>query len=869
MKLIFIKTKPFPIMRYCILLLVLLIFSGSTVAQVQQKYSSELNSLWSNGTFIIKISKNGKWAVIEEDFPQKGREILVMQTKGTKQYRLPESEWLDFSADSKWFGCISKEEMILIDLETDKEVRYSNIATYKFSGTGNYIAALQQGKGKLTELLIIDLKNKTIARRLRDVIKFEWHPTQNILLATVKGAEQNQVIRYDVGKENSDLLFKENSGSIEYLRWNGSGSAAIFLSRNEGNLQLHYFSKSEGTSGVLTDKAIQEKFIDHHLSDRQPFISDDGKKVIFYVQKLEKSEAEKSDVQVWNSDDPWITPRMESSNGGRHFLTAWYPQSGEIKPIETEALPKAAMSVNHDFAVVHNPLQYEPLYKYYPNADLYIKNIATGDTTLVCKNQYTEGKFVTISPSGKYVSYFKDTDWFVYNLESGKTINLTEDLEVPFQNTESQRPGDLFPYGNPGWLKDDGYIIFYDQYDIWVLSPEGNTKKRVTQGREDKIQYRISRDYGRKAYNPLTIHPDFWSEPFNIKEGIILEFLDNNNFDTGLALWKDDLAIKPLFKTEGAITKVMSSDNLETVLYSSHRFNRPLSIHNVNVKTKKSQLLYQANEKLLDYDLGHTEFIEYQLEDGTKLRGSLMYPANYNPNIKYPMIVEIYERKSVDINQFQPPSNYMVIGISLLNFTLNDYFVLYPDIEYTIGDPGISALKSVTAAVDKVLETGKVDEKRLGLIGHSFGGYETAFIVTQTDKFAAAVAGAAVTNIVSYYHDVFWDSRRTQMWRMENQQFRFGDSFYNMKDAYYRNSPLHHVENVNTPLLLWTGNTDTNINWNQSVQMFLALKRLGKKSKLLLYDDEPHVLMKTPNQMDLTKGIFNWMEKYVKKIDEI
>ena len=130
--------------------------------------------------------------------------------------------------------------------------------------------------------------------------------------------------------------------------------------------------------------------------------------------------------------------------------------------------------------------------------------------------------------------------------------------------------------------------------------------------------------------------------------------------------------------------------------------------------------------------------------------------------------------------------------------------------------------------------------------------------------FAAAVAGSPITDVVNSYHDIYWDGYMTQMWRMENQQLRFGESYYNIKDKYLRNSPLVQVEGTNTPILIWTGKTDTNVNWNNSINFFMALKRLGKKSKLLLYEREAHNILEPKHQYHLANTIYEWMEEYLK-----
>ncbi|MGB3343643.1 MAG: prolyl oligopeptidase family serine peptidase [Aequorivita sp.] len=790
-----------------------------------------------------------------------------MKTQGTQKFQLPDSEHMSFTSNSKWFACISKEnELISIDLENLIEKRYTHITHYSFSNDGTYIAMIQKNLRNDKEILIVNLKTKIVDHH-KNVAKFEWHPTKNILFAVKKELDLIQLIQYDISNKQSKLLFTKNIGTIEHLEVSTAGNAVVFMSAKDGIYDLYSLNTVRDTINKLSDNILQENLSDITLNARKPFIADDGEKIIFQIQFSKPDNQIISDVQTWDTNDPWIEPRMEMyrKQDTDYLLTVWYPESGEVKIIETENLPTAAMDVNHDFALVYNQLQYEPLYKLYPNTDLFVKNIETGETKLVCKDQYTERQFVTISPQGKYIAYFKDGDWWIYNITKGLNINLTEDLRINFQNTELQNAGDAFPYGNPAWLVNDEQIILYDQFDIWAMSPDGNTKRRITRGREENIRYRIRWDYDQRDLKRLNLNPNFSCFAIDLKKSIVMELFDYQSYKTGLALWSDTFKIEPLLLIDGEIDQIHLVKDAKMIIYRHQRYNRPISIHKFDVKKKRRTLIYQSNEKLMEFDLGTMEFIDYDLETETNLRGSLMYPTNYKPEKKYPLIVKIYERESRNINKFFPPSLLMDDGFNLLKFTTNGYFVFYPDISYTIGDPGISALKSVTSAVNKVLENGRIDKDEIGLIGHSFGGYETAFIITQTNMFAAAVAGASITDVISYYLEVDWDSKFSQMWRMENQQFRFGDSFYNMKDAYKRNSPLTYVENLDTPLLLWSGKLDTNVNWGQSVQMFLALKRLDKKAKMFLYDQEPHIIIKSQNQIHLTSNILNWMDTYVKK----
>lgn len=228
------------------------------------------------------------------------------------------------------------------------------------------------------------------------------------------------------------------------------------------------------------------------------------------------------------------------------------------------------------------------------------------------------------------------------------------------------------------------------------------------------------------------------------------------------------------------------------------------------------------------------------------------------------MIVYIYEKQSRDIFQYVNPSRLNMEGFNASNYTTDGYFVLLPDIFFAKGNTGISAVDCVVAATLSVIAMGIIDKNKIGLSGHSFGGYETNFIITQTDIFAAAVSGAGVSDMVSWYLTLGWNTGQPDMWRSETQQWRMGKSFYADQQAYYRNSPVVHASKIQTPILLWSGKLDVQVDWHQNMEFYLALRRLEKKNIMLLYPDEQHVIFGMENQIDLTERTKDWFDYYLK-----
>lgn len=830
-------------------------------------YNPVLDSLWSSDIYLREMSPDGNWVTFSENFPKKEDILFLAHTSGGKLFSFPETSNMEFSSNSKWFASLtSDKKWTLMNLSTQNQVVQSNISEFAFSYRGDYVAYIQSQPKDEPELRIRNLSNKT-ELGYTGVVRFAWNPKNNMLLAVVKEEQGNRIIEVDASSGKSELIKKNRNNTINFLKWNTEGTMALVSEEKNGNHKLYTYGLN-GMLKILNDSMVGDYGQNYRISSWEPYISDNGEKIVFYRQRKDTLINEvKHTAEEWNTVDPWIYPRMKLYNElvQNKLLTVWFPETGELREVETESFPSAAIIKNHTTALVFNMKQYEPLYKYDPNVDLYLKDIKSGNKELVAKNQYTEDGFITISPNQKYIAYFKNNDWWVYHIKDGKTVNLTENSEFPFQNIERQWAGNPNPYGNPGWFPNDKYIVLYDQYDIWLMTPDGEHKKKITDGRGENRRYRISRKSDGNQTLSFIGNNNFSGYLFKPQNGLLLEMFDFDTFKTGYAVWKKNKKPTTIVLENYRTDAELVNKDFDILVYRKQRFNRPIGIYSFNRNTQQEQLLYQSNEKLLDYDLGRAELLEYKGGNGEILKASLLYPAEYNPDKKYPMIVRIYEREARKVLEFTPPFDYGYRGFSALKYVTNGYFVLNPDLSYIIGDPGISALNGVIAAVDKVVETRKnIDKKRIGLIGHSFGGYETAFIVTQTNLFAAAVAGAASTDLISWYHNIAWDWNLTQLWRMENQQWRFGDSFYNNKAAYYRNSPLHHVENIKTPLLLWSGKNDSNVNWVQSVKMFIAMKRLNRKAKLLLFENERHVLLQKANQQKLSISIFKWMEEYLK-----
>jgi dipeptidyl aminopeptidase/acylaminoacyl peptidase len=262
--------------------------------------------------------------------------------------------------------------------------------------------------------------------------------------------------------------------------------------------------------------------------------------------------------------------------------------------------------------------------------------------------------------------------------------------------------------------------------------------------------------------------------------------------------------------------------------------------------------------------LGAVEEIWYDSVGGKKVQGWIVKPPSFSPGKKYPMLVTIYERRSQLANSYVTPNETSTPNRSI--YTSRGYAVFDPDIVYKVNDPGMSAVWCVIPAVKAAIASGIVDSANVGLWGHSWGGYQTAFLVTQTNIFKSAIAGAPLTDMVSMYSSIYWNSGGTNQAIFESSQGRFKGNFTDNYEAYIRNSPVFHAKNVKTPLIILHNDKDGAVDFNQGITYFNTLRQMDKNVILLEYVGENHGLARPINQKDYAMRQKDWFDHYLKGV---
>ncbi|MGC1632964.1 MAG: prolyl oligopeptidase family serine peptidase, partial [Gelidibacter sp.] len=613
--------------------------------------------------------------------------------------------------------------------------------------------------------------------------------------------------------------------NFKNLEWSTTGEklCIVYYLQNDDTYNLAYYDMIEDNIKYLISDKHSKKKDGLLISKDKVSLSNSGDKVFFYKEPEQIKNQEPVGVEIWNTNDPLIYSRkiIGSTNIDGLLLNVWEPELSKVTHLGTKELPQVVYNPNSEYSLNFNILSNEPQFHYYPYIDIYSLNMKTSEKELIVDKQYSAMNFVHFSYSGNYFAYFKDFNWWLYNLKEKKHTNLTKSLNISFYIEEQYNYNNPQPYGLAGWSKDEKEVFIYDKYDIWKISSDGTSKEKLTDGRNSNTFFRI--EMGKNEEKIRYDYTEFETHEIDFENGILLSATNTKNLKSGYYQLKSDNNLNHILFEDCRLSNLFQVAP-DSFIFQKQSLTVPPSIELINLDNKTKKTIFKSNPDWKNYSWPYKNLIYFDTEISDSLKGILVYPINYNPSKKYPMIVQVYEEQSSYYHRFTPPSLLSEIGFNFMNYVLDGYFVLLPDIHYEKGAPGISALICVEKAVEKVHEMAPVDKNKIGIIGHSFGGYETAFIITQTDLFAAAVAGAGVFNLLSLYLDTYKMSGHSEIGRVENGQFRMQESYFHNSEIYLNNSPLHYAEKINTPLLIWAGKNDANVNANQSIQGHLALR---------------------------------------------
>ena len=639
---------------------------------------------------------------------------------------------------------------------------------------------------------------------------------------------------------------KDKTGnSYSLFWWNGAGNSLL--------------AANSGTPGIPDNWIINEnaQLIFGEKSNRLYF----GTSPEYKIKDTTILEEDRPNVDVWHyAEGKLHTVQLvdKPRDINKSYMAVFHYDRKKIVQLATPEMPEIQLIDKGDSPKVlawsNLPYQLESMWESSPERyDAWLVDIMTGIPQKIKENYRAR---IRPSSGGKYLYWYHsmDSSWYTYDIAGGQEYRLTSPSTLPCYNELNDVPNPAPSYLPAGWLKDDKAFIISDRYDLWSLDPKsGNPPVNLTiNGKETKTTYSL-------IY--LDTENDFIDPS-------VLQYLSAFNEKTkGNAFCALDLRKKnsPVFLTGGDyhLGRPVKARKGSSVIYTMENFALFPDYYISDLSFKSRRQLTYTNPQQKEYLWGTAELVKWISLDGNEIEGLLYKPEGFDPSRKYPMIVNFYERSSSGLYNHRIPEP----GRSTIDYhyyTGNGYLVFNPDIIYKTGFPGQSAFNCVMPGIMSLIQKGFVDEKRIGAQGHSWGGYQVAYLATRTDLFAAIESGAPVVNMYSAYGGIRWETGLNRSFQYEHQQSRIGESIWEAPDLYWENSPLFAMEKVTTPILIMANDGDGHVPWWQGIEYFIALRRLGKPAWLLNYNGEPHWPLKHPNKVDFQKRMSQFFAHYLK-----
>jgi dienelactone hydrolase len=874
--------------RFSILFVLTLAVTALAQAPAQKKFVTPEDAKNWETLSGARISNDGRWFAYGVNVVDGDGRLVVRSCDGPSLWTTPYGSNAVFSEDSNWVAYtigLPKAEVEklreqkkspemklgLRKLASGEEQVLDSVQSWRFLKTGKHLLAHRyRGEGKTkggSDLVLFDLE--TGARlSLGNVSSY---------LPNEAGTSVALRIESDNGERGVQILDPEtmalrpvhwSKGNYPALTWAKEKDAIAFLvgtpdEKKEG--ERHQIVLATGldaktpTLQVFDPAKFAEFPKDFRIVEFGPLeLNDDATSVGFGIQdwtdkKKPGKPDQESTVQVWHYKDIEVMPfqvRQAERKKRENRLCVWRTEKNLFYPIGTDRWLGGQLLDNHRYALIVDGKAHETpvvvggiLY-----SDWYLVEIDTARKDKVLER----ARFgVLPSPKGRHLAYYHQKSWWTYDCATGARTKLGGNVKADWSDVDDDHvPAEKPPADPPYWLEDDKALVIYTKFDAYLARPGLEAVERLTKGAEEGVICRLQ--------DPI-------QDEFRVRLGepMLFSMFQEKEKNAGFLLREPSGETKVLVMDQALFGPMIQAKDADRVFVTMQTFEQPPTVLLSNRLFTQAKPMTALNPQQKDYHWGKAELVHFKNKAGKELQGILMYPAGYEAGKSYPMITYIYEKLSNGLHAYRTPNDAGSYNPQL--FLQSGYFVFMPDIVYRDRNPGLSALDCVTAGVNAVLKKNVgVDPKKLGLMGHSWGGYQTAFIVTQTNMFAAANAGAPLTELRSMYNSFYWNVGITDQVIFEASQGRMGVPWWEDPASYRANNPLDHAEKIQTPLLVEFGDQDGAVDFHQGQQLYNTLRRMGKPIVMLVYVGENHNNSRRPNQVDYAARQRHFFDVYLK-----
>lgn len=861
------------------------------------------------------LSADGRWLVLTAQPDRGDPEVLVHATRAGTRHTVPLGSNPAISKDGAWVavrlnptleaterargGQAPRRGMALLATASGVVSEFTEVQSFAFSADGTWLAyhrfearpdsgaAAAQGKRRPgTTLVLRELATgrETEVAGVRAYLMSPEGRRVAYAVATPDNQRDGLYVRDLGGSE--ETVHAAPFGHYAQLAWSKTGSLG-FVAATENTdgeaTQGALMAWIGGATGTLVaEDGAPDGWIVPTVNELR--WSEDGTRLFFGWRPLRSDEAQASAgtqrrggegdaaeprpfnaydttailggraVDVWHWRDPRINPQQKivwSREKDRTYRAVHHLNDGRTVSLAGLDLPDVDAPARGTTALGRSDLPYQWESTWTGGAaDVFTVDVGDGSRALVTRR--LSGR-PFLSPTGRFVLFWREGHWHLHDVASAEARNVTQGLPVSFADEDHDTPNPPGGYGIGGWAEGDAAVLIYDKFDIWVVPTDGARPWMLTDGagRRESRQFRV-----------VSTDPD--RETIGRSEVLLLSSYHDVRKNHGF--WRaraDRPGVSVLLEEDRRFAFRAKAADADVYMYTREAYAEFPDLWVAGPDFRDRRRVTDVNPGLTSrYAWGSAELVEWLSVDGRPLQGVVIKPGNYEPGRRYPVLVYYYELFSQRLHEFNDPSvNHRP---SFPIYASNGYVVFLPDVRYEIGRPGYSATKALVPGVQRLIDLGIADPAAIALHGHSWSGYQTAHVITQTDIFRTAIAGAPVGNMTSAYSGIRWGSGLARQFQYEQGQSRLSGSLWERRDEYIDNSPVFFADRIRTPLLLIHGDVDDAVPWYQSIELYLALRRLGKETVFLQYRDEPHHPQKYPNKLDWAVRMKEWLDHYLK-----
>ena len=830
-----------------------------------------------DGRFIIRNVKTGNELSIaratQAVFTENG-EYLVAKIKPSF------IETRKAKIDKKKADEMPKDSLVIVELATNTIQKIPSVKSFQLAEHGNdMMVYLKDKKGDInkegSDLVMRDLssaKEKTFS----NISQYLIHPkAMGVVMYQVKTKQkESQILLATIADTNTKILTKQVYTATNFI-WDEEGKQLAYLVEKDSadkalqkNYYLAYYTPSLETAISIFDKSNKTIPTNYTIGgDRKMKFSKSGDKLEFGVQPILPTkdtslpDFDRVSVDIWHYNDPIIQPAqlkaLESTLKSTElvFLNTQNKNTIYLGKIKDRDLMTTAEG---DGAIVYATIDSSYLlasqWQGFSLKDIYA--IATNDGQRKLIQKEWKGNLMSASYDGNALLYYDEPQkkYFAYNATTGKTIQIAKDIKTSLFDEENDLPDDPNAYGIAKWMDNNQEVLMYDRYDIWLVDVNGiKASKKLTNGRMNKIISRfIETDAERKtlAKNAILLIKGY-------SEVDKSELISTLNLADGAFNLINQV---PMHFT----TIVGASHSNDIAVMQEDEVKSPnLYLYTLAATKQNPTSIATINTQQANYNWMSSQIVKWKAYTGKMAEGVLYLPENFDAKKKYPMIVYFYERSNQTLHNYLAPAP-TPSRLNIPFFASRGYIVFVPDIWYTRGYPGQSAYDYILSGTRAMIQKGFVDSTKVGLQGQSWGGYQIAYLITKTNLYAAAWAGAPVVNMTSAYSGIRWGPGISRQFQYEKSQTRLGASLWERPDLYIKNSPLFSLPNIKTPLVIMSNDADDAVPWYQGIEMYSDMKRLNKKVWLLVYNNEAHNLVERKNRKDIQIREQQFFDTYLK-----